>query len=63
MDRPGTAPVTQDEVYAAFAAMMPQIRGIIVGVLASLVRERTCDCDTATNGLTPDPPHDLVGPG
>ena len=63
VDRPGTAPVTQDEVYAAFAAVTPQIRGIIVGVLASLVRERTCDCDTATNGLTPDPPHDLVGPG
>ena len=50
-------------VYAAFAAMMPQIRGIIVGVLASLDRERACDCDAATNGLTPDPPHDLVGPG
>ena len=42
---------------------LDDVYGIIVGVLASLDRERACDCDAATNGLTPDPPHDLVGPG
>ena len=56
VDRPGVGPVSQDEVYAAFAAAMPLNRRIILDVLGALPATRSCSCAEATNGLVPDLP-------
>ena len=55
-DRPDVGSVTQDDVYAAFAAAMPVTRQIIIDVLGAMPGERSCDCADATNGLEPDVP-------
>ncbi len=53
-ERPEVGPVSQDDVYAAFAAAMPLTRQIIVDVLGALPAERSCGCAGWTNGLEPD---------
>ncbi|HEY0559226.1 MAG TPA: S-methyl-5'-thioadenosine phosphorylase [Frankiaceae bacterium] len=52
----GHTGVSQDEVFAVFAANTERLRGLLLGLLPDLPVERTCPCATALDGLTHDLP-------
>lgn len=50
------APVTHEEVFAAFASNLGHLRGVLVAALAAVPAERTCTCADGPGGNVPLPP-------
>jgi 5'-methylthioadenosine phosphorylase len=49
-------PVTHEEVFAAFAANLGHLRGVLLDALAAIPVERTCGCADGPGGHVPVPP-------
>jgi 5'-methylthioadenosine phosphorylase len=50
------APVTHEEVFAAFAANLDHLREVLLEALAAVPPERTCACADGPGGHVPVPP-------
>ena len=55
------APVTQEEVFVAFAANLTTLRDVLLAALVAIPTERTCVCAEAPAGNVPVPPDTPLG--
>ena len=55
---PDVRPVTQEEVFAFFAANVSKVRDLLEAIVGALPSTRSCDCASAANGIDPTPPPD-----